>query len=160
MFLVVHDAYSSDCESITNQSSNLLARAYCKDYARFLAFALYLFVNALWYCDCVFIINEFYSFSSSLTRRDNLQRNKEKDSRSHILEVAHPARNKVVIQTPLEVRLHVWFIQTGLDRESFINLSWFLRKNSNMITMWGFHFFSLSGNWLLLGSTSFSVNNY
>ena len=84
----------------------------------------------------------------------------EKDSRSHILVAAHPARNKDVIPTPLEVRLHVWFIKTGLDGESFINLSWILRKNSNMITMWGFHFFSLSGNWLLLGSTVFSVNNY
>ena len=89
-----------------------------------------------------------------------MQRNKEKDSRSQILVAAHPARNKDVIETPLEVRLHVWFIETGLDRESFINLSWILRKNSSMITVWGFHFFSLSGNWLLLGSTVFSVNNY
>ena len=40
-------------------------------------------------------------------QRDNLERNKEKDPRRYILVAAHPAKNKEVIQTLLEVRLHV-----------------------------------------------------
>ena len=53
-----------------------------------------------------FIVNGFYFLTQS-HQRDNLQRNKEKDPRSHIYVAAHTATNKEVIETPLEVRLHI-----------------------------------------------------
>ena len=70
-----------------------------------------------------------FVFLTQSHQRDNLQRNKEKDRPTYILVAAHPARKKDVIQTPLEVRLHVWFIETGLDIEKFMILTWILRKN-------------------------------
>ena len=88
------------------------------------------------------LTNCFVIFQLQFHQTNNPSWHREGDPCIYIPEPFHPLWNKDVIQTSVEVRFHLWFVVTRLERLSVTKMTWifpnfeFGRKSY----YWGFSF--------------------